>query len=146
VRILPPPNLGTVFNPRTAMSSKQPKSTQMALDQLWTQHQRRINKSSQSWACPNCVERSIFTNTDTLWEHCLQRHPEKIPQDDSERRRYRTRFEAEALSKRNAESPSKRLVVKSSKQRVHQATVASCNFLSPIHQISRIILLGFQAD
>jgi hypothetical protein len=88
----------------SVMTSKQ-KPPQMGFDQRWIQHQRKINKQSQTWACANCINRQIFTNTDELWSHCVETHHEKIPAAESERRRYRTRFEAESLSKRTPESP-----------------------------------------
>ncbi|TVY45744.1 EST/SMG-like protein [Lachnellula occidentalis] len=69
------------------------------VDELWIQHQRRNHKNTQSWACIHCLDRRVFTNADDLWQHCLHDHKDKLPDDESEHRRYRTKFEAESLKK-----------------------------------------------
>ncbi|TVY25709.1 EST/SMG-like protein [Lachnellula hyalina] len=69
------------------------------VDELWVQHQRRNHKTTQSWACIHCLDRRIFSNSDDLWQHCLHDHKNKLPEDESEHRRYRTKFEAESVKK-----------------------------------------------
>lgn len=84
---------------RSATMTPLQKPQKLGMDQLWIQHQRRNAKSTKSWACTLCPERRIFTNSEILWQHALQDHSDLLPWDESELRRYRTRFEAECLEK-----------------------------------------------
>ncbi|CAG8955760.1 hypothetical protein HYFRA_00011627 [Hymenoscyphus fraxineus] len=87
------------------MSVPQPKQQKLGMDQLWIQHQRRNAKSTRSWACTLCLERRIFTSSETLWQHAIQDHREHLPNDDLDVRRYRTKFEAECLEKCTTKTP-----------------------------------------
>jgi hypothetical protein len=72
------------------------------VDELWIQHQRRNAKTTQSWACIHCPDRHIFVNSDELWAHALEKHRDRIPSDEGEQRRYRSKFEAESSEKKRS--------------------------------------------
>jgi hypothetical protein len=79
-----------------AMSSINPPG----IDELWIQHYRRIHSNrTPSWACIHCPDKKIFHSSDELWNHALQSHQNELPQDESERQRYRTKYELDSEKK-----------------------------------------------
>ena len=71
--------------------------------ELWIQHQRRNNKTTQTWACIYCEDRKIFESEDELWKHFLLKHREQLPaekdgQDALEF--FRRNYAAESAKKR----------------------------------------------
>ncbi|KAF4632065.1 hypothetical protein G7Y89_g6064 [Cudoniella acicularis] len=68
-----------------------------AFDQRWIQHQRKNHKSTKTYACIHCLDRHVFTNPDDLWKHARDNHQAELPTDESEQRRYRTKFELQCI-------------------------------------------------
>ena len=72
------------------------------LSDLWTKHQRRNNKTTQSWACLYCVDRKIFTKVDDLWNHALFTHQDKLPPRQEDIPAFRAEYESRSFKKRSA--------------------------------------------
>ncbi|KAM3084463.1 hypothetical protein ACMFMG_001432 [Clarireedia jacksonii] len=75
---------------------------QRDLGDRWTQHQRKINKTTtQSWACIYCPERPIFVSTQDLWKHTEEEHRDKFPTNPSELQQFRRTVEIDSAAKRS---------------------------------------------
>lgn len=75
---------------------------QQDLSELWTQHQRRYTKTTQSWACALCVDRRIFVNAQKLWDHARTTHGDQLPSAEEDLRVFREEYESESFKKRSA--------------------------------------------
>ncbi|RDL41591.1 TPR-like protein [Venustampulla echinocandica] len=79
---------------------QQPQAQSKSLDQLWVQHQRRLNKTTtSSYACFLCRNRQAFTTSEHLWEHARRDHEDEIPSAEPELGAFRSRLEAESAKK-----------------------------------------------
>jgi len=70
------------------------------ISDLWTQHQRKNNKTTKSWACEFCVDKRIFVSSTELWEHALDVHPQEIPTGDDDRQRFHEDYVSRSAKKR----------------------------------------------
>ncbi|KAG9240285.1 hypothetical protein BJ878DRAFT_546415 [Calycina marina] len=80
------------------MSSQQQSSV---LHDGWIRHQRSKHRpAGRQFACCYCPNRRVFQSSDELFQHALQDHNDRIPNDtEDELRNFRTQYEAESAKR-----------------------------------------------
>lgn len=97
-----------------------PTNPKPNLNERWIQAIRRNAKTTQSWACSLCPERTIFTSSQTLWDHAQTDHAHRLPSGEDDLKYFRAEFEAESRQK------TTKWVVSSTKMTYFQADGIYC--------------------